>query len=45
MGAPIAAILWENYGLWAVCMTATGCLVAAYGVLLKFLNEFSAANN
>jgi DHA1 family inner membrane transport protein len=39
MGAPIATTLWEKYGLWAVSAVAVACLLAAFGLAWKFLNE------
>ncbi|MBI1881708.1 MAG: MFS transporter [Chloroflexi bacterium] len=39
LGAPIAAMLWEASGLWGVCIVAAGCLLAALGLIWRFLGE------
>ncbi len=39
LGAPIAATLWETVGLWGVGLVAAGCLLAAFGLMWKFLRE------
>jgi predicted MFS family arabinose efflux permease len=39
MGTPITAMLWETYGLWGVCGVAAGCVLAALGLMGRFLRE------
>ena len=39
IGTPITAMLWEQSGLWAVCMIAATCLLVACGITWKFLHE------
>ena len=41
LGTPITAILWEQYGLWAVCAVAAVCVLIAYNILGKFVHEVS----
>jgi predicted MFS family arabinose efflux permease len=43
LGTPIAATLWEASGLWSVCVVAAGCLLAALGLMWRFMGEESAA--
>jgi predicted MFS family arabinose efflux permease len=39
IGSPITAILWEQYGLWAVCVVAAGCVLIALSLSTRFLQE------
>jgi predicted MFS family arabinose efflux permease len=43
LGTPIAAMLWETSGLWSVCLVAAGSLLAALGLMWRFMGEESAA--
>lgn len=38
-GSPLAASLWEQFGLWAVSIVAAACFVAAFGLTSKYLKE------
>ncbi len=42
IGAPITTTLWEQHGLWAVCAMDITCLLAALGLIRKFLHEHTA---
>jgi len=37
VGSPVAATLWENFGLWAVGLVTGGCLLLALALLTKYL--------
>ncbi len=39
LGSPVATVLWETQGLWAVCLTASASLLATLAILLMFLVE------
>lgn len=38
-GSPLTAILWNNFGLWAVCGVAAVCAFIASGLVTVFLQE------
>ena len=39
IGPRLTAILWEQFGLWAVCAVAAACLFDAFGIMWRFLHE------
>ena len=39
VSAPLTAILWANYGLWAVCWLGAVTLFLAAGLVARFLTE------
>jgi predicted MFS family arabinose efflux permease len=39
IGSPMTASLWEQSGLWTVCLVTAICLFAAAGVAARFLRE------
>ena len=39
LGSPVAAMLWEQVGLWAVCAVAILALMIALFLLTRFLHE------
>jgi DHA1 family inner membrane transport protein len=39
IGPPLTATLWQQYGLWAVCVVAAACLFTALGIMWRFLRE------
>ncbi|HXV97720.1 MAG TPA: MFS transporter [Anaerolineae bacterium] len=43
IGTPVTAMLWEAYGLWGVCGVAAGCVLAALGLMGRFLRETAGA--
>ena len=40
-GSPLTAMLWSNFGLWAVCGVAAICVLIAWGLVTNFLPEVS----
>jgi predicted MFS family arabinose efflux permease len=41
IASPVTAILWETAGLWAVCAVAVVTLLAAIGLVSRYLQESS----
>lgn len=39
IGPPVTAILWDQFGLWAVCVLAAACLFGAFAVTGRFLRD------
>ena len=41
LGSPITVALWEKVGLWAVCAVSTSCLLLAFILVWRVLEEKS----